>query len=235
MEPIRRDRVRQIHTLDRPRTNIDRAILVTGIEPVARLAVVLEAQRHHVRHHRVLNIHNRQRVVLLQRHPRPRRVIRHRNVFRLEILRRRCARAKHAHPRRQIRPRVSAKIRRPRRRCRHATRQINDTHRTFRIDTWPVRCTAEIIVSIRLSLICHQQPTSIGAERHHVRQCPHQHRAQMLLAAIKKHHHAGISLYRRFHRHCNNPVFRIHAVDHLPVGRHVQVPDLRRMRRVMDI
>ncbi len=95
---VRVEPVRHVHATHRPVADVDPAVLVAGVQPVAQHRVVLVAERQDLADRGAGQIDDGEGVVLLQRHPggRGRGIDRH--VLGLKVLRDGGAGAEDAHP-----------------------------------------------------------------------------------------------------------------------------------------
>ena len=84
---VRRDRVRQVHPLDRPGADLRAAVVIGRVEPLAWAGVVLQTQRQQLLHLGRPDVHDCDGVVLLEGHIGGLALAVHGDVLRLEVLR----------------------------------------------------------------------------------------------------------------------------------------------------
>ena len=221
------DRVRHVHAEHvAPWPDVDGAIAVAGVQPLADDAMVLDAERGHVRHRQRAQVEGCHGIVLLQADPRGVAIVADRDVLRLEVLRHAGTRPEDADARRH---RDTAEADRVHFRTSSDRPHFDDADRTFRIGT-------AVAIAVRLALVGHQQTIAAAGEHHHVRIRTDHDRSLDLAGRRQQHHGAGIGALRRGERHGDDvAVGYVHTVGTRTVGRERDAANQPRRRRVCDV
>ncbi len=202
--------VRLVHSEHRPCRDVIGAVGIAGIQSAASHGVILEAEARELRDCGALDIHDSERVVLLQGDPGGFGIVRHGDVLRLQVLGHSrtggIARPGPDDADRRIEGRVvesreagRGDIRVGQIHC--ADRHVDDANRSFRIDA-----------AARFALVGDQQPPAVRREGDHVGERAHSHRAERTAGGVEELNGARIGDDRVLHRHRHHAVADGHTI-----------------------